>query len=167
MALGPSLAAVLLGISGLCFPVMAQDIVDVPVGYSEIFEASELPATVVVGRPEIADVTIANRTVILTAKEEGRTNVILLDEEGDELFRTTVQVVPLDRRPKRDVRVIEGGSDEDGTRYLCGPQPGCIAVTENERNNGTIAEVNQEAPAAQTPELPPSVAPSPGEPGIQ
>jgi hypothetical protein len=168
---GRSCAVFLLGMLALCSPAKGQDLIDVPVGYSEILKSDETPATVVVGRPEIADVTIANRTIILTAKQVGLTNLILLDADGDELLRTAVQVVPLDRRAELEIRVIEGGSGEDGTRYLCGPEPGCVALAGNERRSRTTAWVTEKSPLREPVELPPesaqSLAPMPGEPAGQ
>lgn len=150
-------AVVLLGMIVFCSPAKGQDLIDVPLGYSEILKSNETPATVVVGRPEIADVTIANRTIILTAKEVGFTNLILLDADGDELLRTSVQVVPLDRRAEHEIRVIEGGSGEDGTRYLCGPEPGCVALTGTEPRSSS-AGVTEGSPLGEPVELPPEPA---------
>lgn len=135
---------ILLGFSAFWLPAVGQGTLVVPVGHSETLEATEIPETVIVGRSEIADVTIAGQTVILTAMEVGRTNLILLDDEGRELLRTAVEVVPLDRRRVRDIRVIEGGSDEDGVRYLCGPKPGCVVLQEGEQGSDRTAEAGQD-----------------------
>jgi hypothetical protein len=128
--------------SGALVPFSAaqpQDIIDVPVGYSEVWTPARVPESVIVGNPDIADVTIANQTIILTAKAVGLTNLIVLDEAGNEMRRATVQVVPIDVRPQFIVRVIEGGSKGDGTRgdgtrYLCGPAPGCVSIADDEND---------------------------------
>lgn len=63
-------------------------------------------ATVIVGNPGIADVTVEDATtLVLTGKSFGSTNLIALDASGAPLADTVVSVVP-DR--KRFVTVFSG-----------------------------------------------------------
>lgn len=61
--------------------------------HSQIFSMARVPATVVVGNPSIADVTIEGRNVFLHARAYGTTNVLVLDDEGKQLadYDVTVQ----------------------------------------------------------------------------
>ena len=53
-------------------------------------------ATVIIGNPAIADVTIQDpQTLILTGKSFGRTNMIILDSNGDPIADTIVEVAQL------------------------------------------------------------------------
>jgi len=66
--------------------------VPVEPNFVEIKKIPQVPATFALGQPEIADVTLAGKTLVITGKKPGTTNVILLDENGDEVFRTTIEV---------------------------------------------------------------------------
>ena len=61
---------------------------------SQIITVARNPGTVVVGNPSIADVTIQGQQVFLHARNFGTTNVIILDEAGQQLadFEVTVQL---------------------------------------------------------------------------
>lgn len=102
---------------------------EVPIGYSQVLKPSEAPGTIVVGDNGIADVTIsAGNSIILTGKATGSTNLILLDDTGEEILISVVDVVPVDPRPRTRILVIKGGSREE---YLCGPEPRCAPITED------------------------------------
>jgi hypothetical protein len=111
--------------------VGAADSVDVIVGHSEVLRPNQTIGTLVVGDPEIADATAgAGYTIIVTGKMVGTTNLIALDETGAEVFATTLQIVPVDRRREFTVVVIQGGSKEGVAEYSCGPKPGCAPTRE-------------------------------------
>jgi hypothetical protein len=111
--------------------VGAADSIDVIVGYSEVLRPNQAIGTLVVGDPEIADATAgAGYTIIVTGKKVGTTNLIALDETGAEVFATTLQIVPVDRRREFTVVVIQGGSKEGVAEYSCGPKPGCAPTRE-------------------------------------
>lgn len=53
-------------------------------------------ATVIIGNPAVADVTIQDpQTLILTGKSYGRTNMIILDAAGDPIADTIVEVAQI------------------------------------------------------------------------
>ncbi|PXA99852.1 pilus assembly protein CpaC [Nostoc sp. 3335mG] len=89
-----SLALVALG----TLAAMAQDgaPIDVNVNMARVLRISAPAATVIVGNPGIADVTIQDpQTLILTGKSYGQTNLIVLDSLGEPIADTLIEVVQM------------------------------------------------------------------------
>ena len=79
-------------------PALAQDgaPINVNVNMARILRISAPAATVIVGNPGIADVTIQDpQTLILTGKSYGQTNLIMLDSRGEPVADTLVEVVQM------------------------------------------------------------------------
>ncbi|KKC38195.1 hypothetical protein WH87_11410 [Devosia epidermidihirudinis] len=79
-------------------PVAAQDgaPINVNVNMARILRINSPAATVIVGNPGIADVTIQDpQTLILTGKSFGQTNLIVLDSAGNPIADTLVEVVQM------------------------------------------------------------------------
>ena len=79
-------------------PALAQDgaPINVNVNMARILRISAPAATVIVGNPGIADVTIQDpQTLILTGKSYGQTNLIVLDSRGEPVADTLVEVVQM------------------------------------------------------------------------
>lgn len=79
-------------------PAAAQDgtPINVNVNMARILRISAPAATVVVGNPGVADVTIQDpQTLILTGKSYGQTNLIVLDAAGQPIADTLVEVVQM------------------------------------------------------------------------
>ena len=97
----PMLAAIIaitLLASGLCVAsVSAADApINVNVNMARILRINAAAATVIVGNPGIADVTIQDpQTLILTGKSFGQTNLIVLDSAGNPIADTIVEVVQM------------------------------------------------------------------------
>lgn len=69
-----------------------------------------------IGNPAIADITIQNNsTFIITGKSYGRTNIILLNKDGDTIFNKWVHV---DDDNRNVVRIQRGGAR---LSYTCNP----------------------------------------------
>lgn len=84
-------------------------------GITEVLRTARPARTVVVGDPRVAEASVANETtVLLTGKTAGFTNLILLDENGDEFYRRIVRV----GTPPRPIVVYRG---ETVQRYQCDP----------------------------------------------
>lgn len=90
--------AVLLS-AGLLFgslaPALAQDVapVSVKVNMARILRIDAPAATVIIGNPGVADVTIQDpQTLVLTGKSYGQTNLIILDTRGNPIADTMIQV---------------------------------------------------------------------------
>lgn len=65
----------------------------VTVDRARVFRVSRPAATVIVGNPSIADATIEDeRTLVLTGRSFGVTNLIILDVDGDPIVDQTLVV---------------------------------------------------------------------------
>jgi len=91
-------------LAGLCLALVgtavagAQDNapIDVKVNMARVLRISAPAATVIVGNPGIADVTIQDpQTLILTGKSFGQTNLIVLDSLGEPIADTLIEVVQM------------------------------------------------------------------------
>jgi Flp pilus assembly secretin CpaC len=77
-------------------PAIAADNapVSVKVNMARIVKINSPAATVIVGNPGVADVTIQDpQTLVLTGKSYGQTNLIVLDNVGNAIADTVVNVV--------------------------------------------------------------------------
>jgi Flp pilus assembly secretin CpaC len=79
-------------------PALAQEgaPINVNVNMARVLRISAPAATVIVGNPGIADVTIQDpMTLILTGKSFGQTNLIVLDSAGEPIADTLLEVAQL------------------------------------------------------------------------
>lgn len=68
--------------------------ISVNVNMARILRISAPAATVIIGNPGVADVTIQDpQTLVLTGKSYGQTNLIVLDSMGNPIADTMIQVV--------------------------------------------------------------------------
>jgi len=91
LAVGVSLAPMLVGAPA----ALATDevLITVNANMARVLRINAPAATVIIGNPGIADVTIQDpRTLILTGKSYGRTNMIVLDSAGEPIADTIVEV---------------------------------------------------------------------------
>ena len=87
----------------------AADPISVIVDRAKVLRISQPADVVIIGNPAIADATIQdNRTLIITGRSYGTTNLIVLDKQGQQIAGDIVTVVPSDdqvvtiyRRDKR------------------------------------------------------------------
>lgn len=110
--------ALLLSLGGLVAPALAEDTtpITVNVNMARVLRISSPAATVIVGNPGIADVTIQDpQTLILTGKSFGQTNLIVLDGIGNPVADTLVDVVQL----QAGVMTVYQGSAR--TSLACAP----------------------------------------------
>lgn len=127
-------------------PAMAAgDPVEVQVNMARILRISAPAATVIVGNPGVADVTIQDpQTLVLTGKSFGDTNLIVLDAQGNPIADTIMRVVA----EKSDVVTVYLGSKR--TSVACAPtcQPVIMLgddatyAQESAQASQTIAEMN-------------------------
>ncbi len=89
------LALAILASSALAVDVpLAAEGVTVNVNMARILRINSPASTVIIGNPAIADVTIQDpKTLILTGKAYGQTNLIILDSIGNPIADTLVDVV--------------------------------------------------------------------------
>ena len=99
-------------------PAMATDgaPINVNVNMARILRINAAAATVIIGNPGIADVTIQDpQTLILTGKSYGQTNLIVLDSAGNPIADTMIEVVQMQAGV---VTVFQGQSR---TSMACAP----------------------------------------------
>ena len=95
-------------------PVAAQG-VSLPIDHSMRVNMPGSAASIVVGNPNVADVTVIDsRTLFITGRGYGATNVIALDRSGQTLFAGDVVVTA----HASDVSVYRGAGRQD---YACAP----------------------------------------------
>jgi len=79
-------------------PASAQAATNEPItvkaNMARILRISAPAATVIIGNPGVADVTIQDpQTLILTGKSYGQTNMIVLDSKGNPIADTLLEVI--------------------------------------------------------------------------
>lgn len=90
--------------------------VTVKVNMARILRINAPAATVIIGNPGVADVTIQDpQTLVLTGKSYGQTNLIVLDALGNPIADTMLQVV----QDQADVVTVYMGAAR--TSFACTP----------------------------------------------
>jgi Flp pilus assembly secretin CpaC len=109
-------------LSGSIAPALADSApVSVKVNMARILRIDAPAATVIIGNPGIADVTIQDpQTLVLTGKSYGETNLIILDDSGNPIADTMVEVT---QELADVVTVYMGGARQT---YSC--EPVCQSV---------------------------------------
>lgn len=88
------LAAAALGLAPTLALADAGQPISVKVNMARILRISAPAATVIIGNPGVADITIQDpQTLVLTGKSYGQTNLIVLDNMGNPIADTVVSVV--------------------------------------------------------------------------
>lgn len=92
-----AILAVLFGLAACPIAMGAENgPISVNANMARVLRLSAPAATVIIGNPGIADVTIQDpQTLILTGKNYGQTNLIVLDAGGKPIADTLVDVVQL------------------------------------------------------------------------
>ncbi|WP_127751977.1 MULTISPECIES: pilus assembly protein N-terminal domain-containing protein [unclassified Devosia] len=110
--------------------------ISVSVNMARVLRISAPAATVIVGNPGIADVTIQDsKTLVLTGKSYGQTNLIILDNVGNPIADTLIDVVQMSSGV---VTVYQG---LQRTSLACAPicQPTIMLGDQNEYTANTLA----------------------------
>jgi Flp pilus assembly secretin CpaC len=106
-------AALLVALPSAAF---SADAVEVVLDQAKLIKLPDRVATIVVGNPLIADVTIqVGGMMVLTGKGYGLTNIIALDRSGAVLMDRAVQVLG----PQEKVVVVYRGVNRES--YSCAP----------------------------------------------
>lgn len=99
----------------------AQAADPIPIGvtldHAQVLQLPDKTATVIVGNPVIADVTMLKKsnTIVLTGKGFGETNLIALDAQGKALGESIVRVTGAE-----NLMVVQRGMERDS--YTCMPR---------------------------------------------
>ena len=107
------LAATVLPASGVG---AAEETITVRANMARVLRIEQPAATVIIGNPGVADVTIQDpSTLVLTGKSYGETNLIILDTEGEPVADVMVEVV----QASSDVVTVYQGAQR--TTLSCSP----------------------------------------------
>ncbi|MEM5502849.1 pilus assembly protein N-terminal domain-containing protein [Ahrensia kielensis] len=110
--------------------------IKVELNNAKIVKLSRAATTVIVGNPEIADVTIQDsQTLVLTGRGFGRTNLVILDETGTPILDESIAV---SRNTASIVRVYRRAEIEN---LSCEPECEGAYLTEAELQ--AIAATNE------------------------
>jgi Flp pilus assembly secretin CpaC len=93
-------------LTALTSPALAASDVVINADQAKIISVGGQPGMVVVGNPNIADVTVRGDQVVLMGRNYGVTNLIILDREGNQLAALDVTVQITD---KNAVHVFKAG----------------------------------------------------------
>ena len=131
------IAVMITGSGGLTSSLAAETLT-VTLDKAEILRLDRAPSTVMVGNPDVVDVSLESaRVMFLIGKAVGETNLLVLDREGNSISAYDVVVVPeVDRH-----LTVNRGSD-GVTTLSCLPR--CVGV----KNPGVEAAGKAAAPAA-------------------
>ncbi|HZR89304.1 MAG TPA: pilus assembly protein N-terminal domain-containing protein [Bradyrhizobium sp.] len=114
LVLSLALSLLLLPIAAIAEP--SDDAISVNVDQAKLFKLPNRVATIVVGNPLIADVTLQNGGIIVvTGKGYGATNFIAMDRGGEVLVDRTIQV----EGPSDRLVTVYRGTDRE--TYSCMP----------------------------------------------
>ena len=89
-----AIAAIGLMLAPLAAAADSGEPISVKVNMARILRISAPAATVIIGNPGVADVTIQDpQTLVLTGKSYGQTNLIVLDSMGNPVADTMITVI--------------------------------------------------------------------------
>jgi hypothetical protein len=126
----------------------AQEVLRLPVGEASTIKTTRGIRNVAVGDPSVVSLTVVtDQTVVVNAKANGRTNIILFDEDGAEIRRNDVVVgTPSAARPAvQSVLKFQGGTNAGAIELACSPfcvlPPPPTIVVQGQVNGGPTATV--------------------------
>lgn len=94
----------------------AQQDISVFVDYARVLKFDRMVSKVIIGNPEIADVTVSDpQTIVLTGRSYGTTNLVVLDADGAALVDERIVV---GRDQANTLRVYR---NVDGVTLTCAP----------------------------------------------
>ena len=130
-----------LSLSAVAMPAWAADDapITVNVNMARVLRISAPAATIIVGNPGIADVTIQDpKTLVLTGKSFGQTNLIVLDAAGNPVADTLIDVVQM----QAGVLTVYEGTAR--TSLSCAPvcQPTIMLGDAPDFTSGQIDSIN-------------------------
>ncbi|HXE25738.1 MAG TPA: pilus assembly protein N-terminal domain-containing protein [Roseiarcus sp.] len=110
------LAAAFLVAAGATPARAGTGVIAVTLDQAKVAQLPQDTATLIVGNPMIADVTMLknNNAMVITGKGYGQTNLIAIDAAGSVIDERQVQV-----RPSKSVLVLQSGSSR--MSYACNP----------------------------------------------
>ena len=123
--------------------------IEVVLDQAKVLKMPKDAQTVIIGNPIVADITVLkNRSMVLTAKGYGVTNMIALDAQGTQISEQIIEV----KAAKEKVLILQLGMDRDS--YSCVPEcmPFVAPGDANQFTGSAISSINSHnglaAPAA-------------------
>ena len=105
---GAFLIAPAAAIAGSAINIMADR--------AKIIKVAGKVASVIVGNPAFADVSVQKSYIIVYGRNFGQTNILVLDKNGNQLANLDVSII---RGPDRNIAVYRAG---DKASYACSPK---------------------------------------------
>ncbi|MDH3741400.1 MAG: pilus assembly protein N-terminal domain-containing protein [Hyphomicrobiales bacterium] len=109
------LPAAIVGISLLSAPANAESTITVEADRAKIVNITGSPAAIIIGNPTFADVTVRSGKLIIHGRHFGTTNLLILDDAGDQIANFELNVV---QRQVEGVVMYKAGARET---YSCAP----------------------------------------------
>ena len=114
--LGAVIAVIAVAFATSSFAATTEDVIAVKVDQAKLVKMPDLIATIVIGNPLIADVTLQpGGVVVVTGKGYGATNVIAMDRRGIVLSDRVIQV----EGPSDRILTVYRGTERES--YSCNP----------------------------------------------
>lgn len=108
-----ALPLLLLGLNGIAH---AGEPIDIKLDRAKVMRIARPAATVILGNPAIADATVQDRkTLIITGRSFGTTNLIVLDQSGDPIADELITV----SAPNDDMVTLFSGDTRSS--FSCSP----------------------------------------------
>ncbi|MGI9464881.1 MAG: pilus assembly protein N-terminal domain-containing protein [Aestuariivirgaceae bacterium] len=104
-----------MAVSFMSMPVLAGTSITVAADRAKIVNITGEPAAVIIGNPTFADVTVRQGQIIIHGRHYGSTNLLILDERGDELANFELTVA---QQPTQAVVMYKAGQRQS---YSCAP----------------------------------------------
>ena len=109
------LPAVALSAVLLSSPANAENTITVEADRAKVVNLAGEPSAIIIGNPTFADVTVRGGKLIVHGRHFGTTNLLILDDKGDQLANFELNVV---QRPVKGVVMYKAGARET---YSCAP----------------------------------------------
>ena len=134
----------LAGLTGQQQVVNAAEKIAVSLDQAKVLQLPPNTATIIIGNPLIAGITMINRNtqLILTGKSYGQTNMIALDNVGNSIGESTIVV-----KGSRTGLLVQRGMIQE--TYSCEPkcQP-TVTLGDNVKYSGAVLSASQQRAAA-------------------
>jgi hypothetical protein len=114
-------------------PQTSNEVIAVTLDQAKIAKLPAGAATLIIGNPMIADVTMLknNNSMVITGKGFGQTNLIAIDAQGSVVEEKQVRVLPA-----KTVLVLQNGSSR--ISYACNPE--CMPTVQLGDDDKTFTE---------------------------
>ncbi len=110
------LPAGIVAVAALSTPVHAENAITVSADHARVVNVAGEPAAIIVGNPTFADVSVRNGKLVIHGRHFGSTNVVVLDDAGEQLANFELNVT---RKPTRAIVMFKAGNRES---YTCAPK---------------------------------------------